>query len=331
MFSTRGYAKLTKEVILARVSPIEIFHYYIPLFDGTNKSFTSDLYADKNPSCRVKKLQCGGALYKDFGTGDSYDCFSYVQAKYNCSFIESLKIIDSDFNLGIENNRTIAPSPLLVGHISRPKLDPVLTKIQIKARSWNTETDKKYWGKYYLTCATLNKYKVIPCSHIWINGTSYTASPKNPFYAFRFARGIYKILSPFAGKRNKWRNNATQRHLQGYLQLPSKGDLLIITKSLKDVMVLDTLGYSAVAPQSELVKLSESLVEELKDRFKHTVVLYDNDTTGIEGRNRLVSSHGFSYIEIPGDTKDVSDFIKLKGKENTTKLLKELLNDIKKF
>lgn len=40
----------------------------------------------------------------------------------------------------------------------------------------------------------------------------------------------FKIYKPLADKYTKWRNNLTEYDIQGYKQLPKKGDILIITK-----------------------------------------------------------------------------------------------------
>ena len=46
----------------------------------------------------------------------------------------------------------------------------------------------------------------------------------------------FKIYKPYADKYTKWRNNLTELDIQGYKQLPKTGDILVITKSMKDVM-----------------------------------------------------------------------------------------------
>ena len=332
MFTTKGYAKLTKDAVLERIQPVDIFYHYIPDYDGSQKAFKSDLYDDTNASCNIKVFPNGSAVYKDFGNGDSFDCFSYVQNKYGCSFIEALMIISSDFNLGLGNTDKIVPDPVLLGHKRKyvNKKTTLNTVIQIKSRPWNAKEDLDYWSQYELTCDILNFFNVIPCSHIWINGISRTSSTENPFYAYKFAKAVYKVMSPYAEKSRKWVNNANTSHLQGYDQLPLHGDLLIITKSLKDVMVLYMLGYSAVAPQSEQTPIPNEIVNTIKKRFKEVTVLYDNDEAGKKGRNKLVRKHGFNFIEIPGDIKDISDYIKENGKEKTSALLNELLNDTNK-
>ena len=44
---------------------------------------------------------------------------------------------------------------------------------------------------------------------------------------------------------------------------------------MKDVMCLYSFGIPAIAPNSETQFVSEKVLEELKQRFKHIVLLYD--------------------------------------------------------
>lgn len=50
--------------------------------------------------------------------------------------------------------------------------------------------------------------------------------------------------------------------------LPESGDILIITKALKDVMVLYEYGIPAIAPCSENLFITEAQYNHLKERFK---------------------------------------------------------------
>jgi hypothetical protein len=119
--------------------------------------------------------------------------------------------------------------------------------------------------------------------------------------------------------------------LQGYEQLPKTGKLLIITKSLKDVMVLYELGYNAVALQSENDNLNKQIFIELSNRFKKIVIFFDNDLPGLDASVKLCEKYNLPRITIDSsyrafyDIKDISDFISVFPK-GTKKLMKQLLN-----
>lgn len=64
--------------------------------------------------------------------------------------------------------------------------------------------------------------------------------------------------------------------------LPKQGgDLLVITKSLKDVMCLYEYGITAIAPCSENEFLTDTQYQKVKSKFKHITLLWDNDYAGV--------------------------------------------------
>ena len=57
------------------------------------------------------------------------------------------------------------------------------------------------------------------------------------------------------------------------VQLPKDGgDLLIIQKSMKDVMCMYELGIIAIAPNSENLFLNDNQLEKVKNKFKRIIV-----------------------------------------------------------
>lgn len=64
--------------------------------------------------------------------------------------------------------------------------------------------------------------------------------------------------------------------------LPKQGgDILVITKSLKDCACLYEYGITAIAPCSENEFLTDTQYERIKKKFKHIFLLWDNDFTGV--------------------------------------------------
>ncbi len=144
----------------------------------------------------------------------------------------------------------------------------------------------------------------------------------------------FKIYRPYSEyRKDKWRTNCSAIDIQGYEQLPKNGDLLIITKSLKDVMVLYELGYNAVALQSENDKLNHKIYKDLSERFKRIVILFDNDEPGKDSAIKLADEYNLEYIFIDSsiyslyNVKDISDYICVFGKNKTIELIKSLLKD----
>ena len=320
---------LHTDVILSKITEYDIFVYYIPGFKKLGKKFRSELREDNSPTVSIIAYN-GKLLYKDFGNPDhTFDCFNYVKYKYGCSFVDALRIIDCDFNLNLSAKQDVIN--FTMGYMGyRQNNNPKLVKpdviIRKKRRPWNQD-DATFWSKYLVSKKILSMFAVEPISHYWVNSNRFSC--KSITYAFRF-RNRYKIYSPYE-EQNKWLSNTKKTDVQGYNQLPHKGERLIITSSLKDVMCLYAAGYHAIALQSEMQIPSAKLVDELKERFSQIDILYDNDfdkvtNPGQSMARKICDLYGFRNICIPDyyQSKDPSDLVKRVC--GLTKL-KNILND----
>ena len=98
---------LHTNVILSKITEYDIFVYYIPSFKNLGKKFRSELREDNSPTVSIIAYN-NKLLYKDFGNPDhTFDCFNYIRYKYNCNFIDALRIIDCDFNLGLSSKKDV--------------------------------------------------------------------------------------------------------------------------------------------------------------------------------------------------------------------------------
>lgn len=93
-------------------------------------------------------------------------------------------------------------------------------------------------------------------------------------------------------------------------------------------MTLYSLGITAIAPNSENLFVTASQYSRLKQKFKHIIVLYDNDLAGIQGLRRIRKEHPeiiVTFIPRKYEAKDISDFRKKYGKAETQKLINDAL------
>lgn len=327
MFTGKGFEELNKENIFKKISEYDVFNYYIPDFDTIGQKFSSPFRQDSNPSCIIKEFN-GHLFYKDFGTGETYGAVAFVMHKYNMSFGEALTIISSDFNLGLHSKTISAKS---MGFVAKKNIEvkSIPTKsatIRIKRREWNDGLDKEYWGKYGFNRAVLTHFNVVPISHLWVNGNYIVIKEKEPSYAYVLGEGEYKILSPYSSF--KWITNGKST-IQGLKQLPDSGPILVITSSLKDAMVLWMFGIPAIAPASENTAMNIEQVEKLKERFIKVIVFFDNDETGIRAAKAYSETYKIPHCYLPeGSEKDISDFYVANGREETAKVLNQLIQSI---
>ena len=128
----------------------------------------------------------------------------------------------------------------------------------------------------------------------------------------------------------RFMGNCGANDLFGYDNLPDTGDLLIITKSLKDVMVLHELGIPSIAVQAESMVFGDSIFKELSSRFRRIITLFDFDHAGIRLTNifRKLYSTGHRFLtdgrfrSIDYGAKDISDYIRRWGPQYTLSLIR---------
>jgi hypothetical protein len=326
--------ELTKDNILKKITSYDIFKYYSENFREINKSFPSDFRKENNPSCQITTIK-GDLLYSDFGLGKSFRCFSFVMELYHISYFEALEKVNLDFGLGLGNypqeSSLLKKQATLGSKIKLMEKSPTILKI--KKRKWN-ESDRDFWFmKYYIDSKTLEAFGVVPISHFWINDNEFVADKCAYSYNFYWGgkdrKTFYrKIYQPY-NKKLKWISNGG-KVCQGEGMLPKKGDLLIVTKALKDVMVLYLLGYHAVAPPSESVFLPDFYYTKQNKRFDKMVLLLDNDKTGLTKAEEFSKTYTieYKYIPIEYGVKDISDFIEKYGVKESKLLLKQLFNNV---
>lgn len=319
-----AYKPISIEDIVSKVSEYQIWKTYCKNFEEIDKSFLSELYDDNRPSCRIFIAPDNVLLYKDFGTGLCCNWYRYIQIKYNCTFKEALSIVANDF--GLTGNKVDIKPSIAIG---QPNLKPKVRDkafIEIVSQAW-TLTDYNYWSQYCIPLSLLDSYNVFSCKHLYLhkgdNVTIFNYNNKNPIYAYRFDSekgSTYKGYFPFAQNPYRFLYGGTTTDVEGFNQLPDNGELLIITKSLKDVMCYNLLDIPAISLQGEAQKLPKELVDKLLKRFNKIIINYDNDDQGMISTEKLTKEFGFDYYYID-NAKDLSDYIKEYGLTKAKELI----------
>lgn len=307
-----------KEAILSKISQEDIFQRYFPSEISLNKRYTNPLRVeDDSPGCFFKYL--GDKLYFiDFADNPTCrDCFAFLKdINHHTSFYDVLTEISKDFNLNLHKVETLFETPVITSipkiqnKIIKPKTQEKETIIKVVVQAFTSE-DLDYWNSYGITLKTLHVYNVRPAYRAWINELFYHQySKKDPMYRYR-ENDTFKLYRPFASKNYVWRSNMRGGTLEGWNQLPDKGEVLVITKSTKDAMCLYELGISAVSVRSESTRISENAIALLEARFKKIYIWFDNDQAGIVNAQKLQEQTNWNNIVLPeNEPKDPSDFIK---------------------
>lgn len=295
----------------------KVFSYYLGIPIENTKLVCSPLRKDKNPTCSFYNK--GGKLYfHDFGIAKSYSPISVVMAKFDCTYQQACERIRQD-------------ELLIKEHEVKIKMRPPLN-LDVVYDEWNSHY-LAYWSLFGIQEDTLRKYQVSPVRTVYNNEELYMRGTKqNPIYAYRFPSGrvkLYRPLSPVKDK--KWRGNSSLEDVSGLRQLPTKGTVVFITSSLKDVMVLYELGFPALAFNSEALgfsgeskKLMTSIIDSLRKRFRFIIFFMNSDEPGMVDNFKLSAAHKLPFITTKvGGPKDISDYVKKYSVHHAFKLMKK--------
>lgn len=308
---------ITLDDILSKVTEYDIYSRYIGHFK-IGLIYNSPFRKDKNPSFGIfYSKKSGRLLFKDHGTGECGDVIKFVSLYTGITnYNDILNRIVKDLNI---TNNTVLKA-------SKEYKIPIETVIGVVRQDW-TDVDKQYWSQFGITINTLKKFNVSSIKYYLCNGiVKAIYKDTNPMYAYK-VYNHFKIYRPLADKYTKWRNNLTEIDIQGYEQLPESSNLLIITKSLKDVMCLYEMGYTAISPSSESTFIPDKVLKQLKKRFKRILICFDRDAAGVKNMRKISLKTGLNgfLVHKKYKSKDISDAVKNNGFEEIKNWLNKTL------
>jgi hypothetical protein len=322
-----GPTVITKDLLLNKASEEEYMAFYLGINPGKGL-FTSPLRSDKNPTCSFYRNKKNELIFKDFGDGFHGNFITVVMHKYGVTYAKALNIIANDFDI-VEKSNYDKNAPAVVYDGSKiDETSPSIIKCAIKEFS---EKELEWWNSFGITYGTLKKFNVFSLEHVFLNGFLHSSSNEHNFifgYYFGIKDGIeqWKIYFPF---KKSYRFMGNTSILQGSKQLAKKGDFVVVTKSLKDVMAFYELGIPAIATQAESVILSPTQYKSLSKRFTHIFVNGDWDKAGMLFMQKSRKTYSCMCIAFKNKKKygkDLTDFIKLHSFEKAIKLKDKILN-----
>lgn len=307
---------LSVPYILSKVSDEVLWRYYLGFDFKVPGTYKSPLRHDSQPSFSLF-YRYGRLRAKDHVSGGFVgDVFDYVSLIYKLTYTQTLRRVYEDFKLG---TRQLEPVLSLI--IDKPRVVlPKATEILYEAimRQYN-DYDIEYWFSYGISYDTLLYYDVSCVNILYSNGLCcYTYQYGDPCYEYLFKSGHSKYYRPFASKNLKFRGNINNNEdMQGYWQCTMNkedpGNILVLTKSMKDVMLLHEYGIEAVAIHGESHSYNEDFLRHVQERYHLVVSLYDKDRAGICGARQLWREYRIPALFVPkGCGKDISDMKKNK-------------------
>lgn len=318
---------IDKDSILNTVTQEEIFEHYLGVPIEFKKHFCSPLRKDKHPTCSFKRIN-GILFFRDWTEDKPKTCFGLVMEMYSLTFHEALDQIYYDM---IQYKRKYRPIHIRQERQYQP-VKSKKTKIQVKVVP-HFKHNVLYMSSFGITKQTMKKFNCYSVSRVWVNDRlTWSDNHLDPCIAYYFGKTDegeqrWKI---YFYKRKTYRFIGNTNRINGHIQLPEHGDTLVITKSMKDVMALHSLGVSAIAMQNEVTIPYEEIINELGSRFNRIVSFYDFDHTGVVNANKLKRLYNIPYVFLTNGkygtknygSKDISDYIRSNGTQDAREFLK---------
>ena len=254
-------SKLTKQLILSKVSQVTIFSTYLNLSDklvqyciDTGELICSPIRDDIHPTCGFRYDSKGKLKFRDFAGYFWGDCFDVValimggiyNKQYDISnrvdFVKVLRHITFTFKdifYGQEKDINLI-NEINTGIVAIKHKKP---NIELVVRDWN-EYDKEYWGRFGVPLQFLNINFIYPVEQYYINRKinpepKYFYRTNAPCYGYCLGQdrsGIYNIKLYFPNRDKAVTRFITNcNHLEGIYNLDKTDyDIIVITKSTKD-------------------------------------------------------------------------------------------------
>jgi len=319
----------TKNLVITdvKIPSSWVFEHYLTL---PEKLIGQDLqiYSIFNPSEKTPSMyifldrKSMEYKYKDFSTGKYGSKIDLVKELFNINYSKAVFKIIQDYNQYVLKNGIYEQKEYKehnkwhVGHC-HPRL-------------WN-ETDRDFWLQFGIGTSILFEYKVKPLHYYGMfkeikEGYENVQIKGKQLYGYFDKNGeVYKIYQPLS---KKYKFIKVKHHIQGLDQLKYKQPYLIICSSLKDAMTLRHFNYNVevIAPDSENTMIKPYVIENLKQKYKKIITLFDNDDAGKNAikRYREVYNIPGTYLDM---SKDISDAVKDFGFKKVHEELKTTLKD----
>ena len=307
MYSTKTAMTTSLRDLISLLDDYTIYSYYLGPDFKIGKLINSPLRSDdKMPSFAVFRSRTGDLLFKDHGIGESGNALKFIKLYRGIQTREELerellRIVRKTNPMRVAvkptYTKTVDSGPANIGIVRQPF----------------TSIDKQYWKQFGISIDTLKKFNVFSIKYFLCNNVVRgTYKDTSPMYAYK-VYDRFKIYRPLASKYTKWRTNLTNEYVQGLAELPKEGgNLLIITKSLKDVMCLYEMGFYAIAASSETTFIPDAIIQSLRYKWKHILILYDRDSTGMKKAREYSHKTKFDafFVHRKFNAKDISDAVK---------------------
>jgi len=326
--SIQGVKKkeLTANMVLQSVTAEDIYYRYFGKFK-VNEVTLNWMRREHEPSFVIGN-RSGKLRHYDFCDYKwRGNCFNFVMQMFNCNFHEALVMINNDFGLGlmgesnvsVQKNINYTPEIIIKNY----------SLIQMKVRKF-LPIELEYWRAYGQTEEDLKREKIYSVRELYLNKQRFHLEDDEIRFGYLYDDRI-KLYRPNNDAKTKWMpNNVPINKIDGREfidSLENPVDVLWITKSKKDYMVLKKLYPYVIATQNESIGcFTKANVDWILSKSKRQILIYDSDRAGVKNSLMITKQFGFDYFNIPRSylsdgINDPSDVCRFYGMDKLEALL----------
>lgn len=339
--------------LLKRTNDYTIYSHFLGRELEFRELVKSPLRDDQDPTFNIFPAKVprweGQILFKDFN-GETGNVFKFVEKlgfyKYNILLQDIEQIIQ--FIVHVMDLDGVSS----VHRIEKPIIPDEATSKNFKLKhlkKW-TKNHLEYWAEYGVNEQLLNVYRIMPVEYL-LNEREQIVANFNRTTTFAYwIFDRFKLYQPYEENFKKFFNQCPAWYIQGYEQCFQNTGHLVITKSAKDVVVIqahNTTGVwqDIIAPHGEGYIFTDEMLYWVLSNYRKVTILFDPDYTGVRGarrlRTQLRTSRFYSGHQINvqfvttkrvlkrgkwvAPVKDLSDYRLIYGKEMTELKLQKLL------
>jgi hypothetical protein len=335
--------------LLEHTNDYTIYTHFIGREIKFKELITSPIRFDTTPTFNIFPAKeprwSDQIMFKDFN-GDWGNVFAFVQrfASFNNGIV--LKDINEiigfiNLHMGLDSIAPVKKIQKLIEHQDQP-ISYKLTHDKWKAKHL------EYWEQYGVGKELLEYYRVMPVAYLLNEVEQKVADFRGTCTFAYWIFDKFKLYQPYEENFSKFFNQCPPSYLQGFEQCFQKTNHLVITKSLKDIVVIQAHSDSwqdVIAPHGEGYKVPDDLVYWILSRYSVITIIYDPDYAGVKGANRfrkalknsrfyqnqkirvqfVSTSRQLKRGKLVAPVKDISDFRIMYGEEKTKLKIKQLL------
>ncbi len=292
---------------------------------------------------RGKNKLYGRDFANPFYWGDVY-FFVGVALGLHCNipedFVKICKHIINKFSN--KQIRVVSNSSNKTASVTVKNEEKIVTSIDVEKRKLN-KYDLAYWKIYGIREETLERENIYAVNKFWINNElqDYYYQDENPAYAYYLGvniKPLWEVYRPLEAKHYKFRTNNFSDIKELYQVKPLHN--LIITKSKKDKalisQILLDLGiiHTGILYTSESTRLKSHTRKLIEENYRNVYINFDVDMAGINSMKFFKTEYKYNMFPfipenitgIDNYPKDISDFCRRFGYDNTLKLFNYLYN-----